>query len=54
MLAHSVFFRLKDRSQASIDRLVDGCREQGDAVFEQRDTRMGAKLNTREVKRQDV
>ena len=33
---------------------VDGCREQGDAVFEQRDTRMGAKLNTREVKRQDV
>ncbi|RLS31729.1 MAG: Dabb family protein [Planctomycetota bacterium] len=27
MLAHSVFFRLKDRSQASIDRLVDGCRE---------------------------
>lgn len=27
MLAHSVFFRLKDRSPAAIERLVAGCRE---------------------------
>jgi len=26
MLAHSVFFRLKDRSPAAIERLVAGCR----------------------------
>jgi len=26
MLAHSVFFRLKDRSPAAVERLVAGCR----------------------------
>ena len=38
MLAHSVFFRLKDRSPAAIERLVAGCRDhlsghRGELVF---------------------
>lgn len=38
MLAHTVFFRLKDRSPESIERLVAGCREHlsghpGELVF---------------------
>jgi hypothetical protein len=38
MLCHSVYFRLKDRSPAAIERLVAGCREHlsghpGEVVF---------------------
>ena len=38
MLAHSVFFRLRDRSPASVTRLVEGCRRHlsghpGEIVF---------------------
>ena len=38
MLAHSVFYRLKDRSPAAIERLIAGCREHlsghpGEVVF---------------------
>jgi hypothetical protein len=38
MLAHTVFFRLKDRSPAAVERLIAGCREHlsghlGEVVF---------------------